>query len=68
MIKSIDAKGAVISLGDNVEGYLRASEISGDRVENTKIHLKIGDKIEVIITNVDRKNRGINLSIKERRY
>lgn len=66
MIKSIDAKGAVISLGDNVEGYLRASEISGDRVENTKIHLKIGDKIEVIITNVDRKNRGINLSIKER--
>lgn len=66
VIKSIDAKGAVISLGDNVEGYLRASEISGDRVENTKIHLKIGDKIEVIITNVDRKNRGINLSIKER--
>ena len=63
-VKSIDAKGSVISLDNDVEGYLRASEISRDRVEDIRAHLKEGDSVEVMIINVDRKNRGINLSIK----
>ncbi len=63
-VKSIDAKGAVIALSDDVEGYLRASEISRDRVEDIRAHLKEGDKIETMIINIDRKNRTINLSIK----
>jgi small subunit ribosomal protein S1 len=46
------------------EGYLRASEISRDRVEDARTHLKEGDEVEAMIINVDRKNRGINLSIK----
>jgi small subunit ribosomal protein S1 len=64
IVKSIDAKGSVISLDNDVEGYLRASEISRDRVEDIHAHLKEGDAVEVMIINVDRKNRGINLSIK----
>lgn len=63
-VKSIDAKGAIIALSDDVEGYLRASEISRDRVEDIRAHLKEGDKIETMIINIDRKNRTINLSIK----
>ncbi len=63
-VKSIDAKGAVIALDNDVEGYLRASEISRDRVEDIRTHLKEGDMVEAMIINVDRKNRGINLSIK----
>ena len=63
-VKSIDAKGSVISLDNDVEGYLRSSEISRDRVEDIRAHLKEGDSVEVMIINVDRKNRGINLSIK----
>ena len=63
-VKSIDAKGAVIALDNGVEGYLRASEIARDRVEDIRTHLKEGDAVEVMIINVDRKNRGINLSIK----
>ncbi len=63
-VKSIDAKGAVIALSDDVEGYLRASEVSRDRVEDIRTHLKEGDKIETMIINIDRKNRTINLSIK----
>ena len=63
-VKSIDAKGSIISLDNDVEGYLRASEISRDRVEDIRTHLKEGDTVEVMIINIDRKNRGINLSIK----
>jgi small subunit ribosomal protein S1 len=63
-VKSVDAKGAVIHLAEEVEGYLRASEISRDRVEDARTHLKEGDEVEAMIINVDRKNRGINLSIK----
>ncbi len=63
-VKSLDAKGAVIALDNDVEGYLRASEVSRDRVEDIRTHLKEGDMIEAMIINVDRKNRGINLSIK----
>jgi small subunit ribosomal protein S1 len=63
-VKSVDPKGAVISLGAEVEGYLRASEISSDRVEDARNHLKEGDKVTAMIINIDRKNRNINLSIK----
>jgi len=63
-VVSVDAKGAVCDLGNDVEGYLRASEISRDRVEDARNHLKEGDEIEVMIINVDRKNRSISLSLK----
>jgi small subunit ribosomal protein S1 len=63
-VKSVDAKGAVIDLGGDIEGFLRASEIAADRVEDARNHLKEGDTVNAMIINVDRKNRGINLSIK----
>jgi len=63
-VKTIDAKGAVIALDDDVEGYLRASEVSRDRVEDIRTHLKEGDELEALIIAVDRKNRSISLSIK----
>ncbi|MCA3039955.1 MAG: S1 RNA-binding domain-containing protein, partial [Rhodocyclaceae bacterium] len=65
-VKSIDAKGATIALSDEVEGYLRASEVSRERVEDMRSHMKEGDEIEAIIINVDRKTRNINLSIKQK--
>ncbi len=63
-VKSLDPKGAVIQLADDVEGYLRASEVSRDRVEDIRTHLKEGDEVEAMIISVDRKNRSISLSIK----
>ena len=63
-VKSIDAKGAVIQLIGDIEGYLRASEVSRDRVEDIRTHLKEGDAVSAMIINIDRKNRSINLSIK----
>jgi small subunit ribosomal protein S1 len=65
-VKTVDAKGAVVQLSNEVEGYLRASEISRDRVEDARNHLKDGDSVTAMIINIDRKNRGINLSIKAR--
>jgi small subunit ribosomal protein S1 len=64
VVKSLDAKGAVITLDGDVEAYLKASEVSADRVEDIRGHLKEGDTVKALIINVDRKNRGINLSIK----
>ncbi len=64
VVKTVDAKGATITLDGDVEGYLKASEMSADRVEDIRLHLKEGDSIKAVIINVDRKNRGINLSIK----
>src|SRR5512140_2505297 len=63
-VKSLDAKGAVITLDGEVEGYLRASEVSRDRVEDMRTHLKEADRVTAMIINIDRKNRSINLSIK----
>ena len=63
-VKSTEAKGAVIQLADDVEGYLRASEVSRDRVEDIRSHVKDGETVEVMIINVDRKTRNISLSIK----
>jgi small subunit ribosomal protein S1 len=64
VVKAIDAKGAVITLDGDVEGYLKASEVSADRVEDIRNHLKEGDAVKAVVINVDRKNRNINLSIK----
>ena len=51
-------------MADEVEGYLCASEISRDRVEDAGTHLKVGDSVEALVLNIDRKARGIQLSIK----
>src|SRR5947207_2640480 len=67
-VKSVDAKGAVISMGGDLEGYLRASEISRDRVEDARNHLKEGDSVTAMVINVDRKNRTINLSVKQKEF
>jgi len=64
VVKAVEPKGAVITLSEEVEGYLRASEISRDRVEDASTHLKVGDELETMIINIDRKARGIQLSIK----
>lgn len=63
-IMSVDAKGATVDLGNGIEGYLRASELSRDRVEDARTLLKEGDEIEARFVGVDRKNRSLNLSIK----
>ena len=65
-VKSVDAKGAVIALSAEIEGYLRASEFSRDRIEDLRTALKEGDAVNAMIINVDRKNRSINLSVKAR--
>ena len=63
-VKSVDAKGAVVQLSDDIEGYLRASEAARERVEDLRTLLKEGDTLDAMIINVDRKSRSINLSIK----
>lgn len=63
-VKSVEAKGAVIDLGNDTEGYLRASEIGPDRVEDARNVLKEGDEVTDAITNIDRKARSIQLSIR----
>ena len=63
-IKEVDAKGAVITLAENVEGYLRASEIQRDRVEDARTLLKEGDKLEAKFIGVDKKSKLISLSMK----
>ncbi len=63
-VKSVEPKGAVISLSVDVDGYLRASEISTGRVEDATTVLNVGDTVEAMIVNVDRKSRTIQLSIK----
>jgi small subunit ribosomal protein S1 len=63
-VKSVDPRGAEIQLSDDVTGYLRASEISSDRVEDARNVLKEGDDVNVMVINVDRKMRSIQLSIK----
>ena len=67
-VKEVDVKGAVIALDETVEGYLRASEISRDRVEDARMVLKEGEEIEAKFIGVDRKNRTISLSIKAKDY
>jgi small subunit ribosomal protein S1 len=63
-VKSVDAKGAVIALEGEVEGYLRASEYARERIDDLSLILKVGDEVEAMVSNVDRKTRSISLSIK----
>lgn len=63
-VTAVDAKGATVELADGVEGYLRASEASRDRVENATLVLSVGDDVEAKFTGVDRKNRAISLSVR----
>jgi len=64
VVREVDAKGAIIDLGNGVDGQLRASDISRDRVEDARLMLKVGDEVEARFTGVDRKGRSISLSIK----
>ncbi len=64
VVREVDAKGAIIDLGNGVDGQLRASELSRDRVEDARLLLKVGEEIEARFTGVDRKGRSISLSIK----
>ncbi len=64
VVREVDAKGAIIDLGNGVDGQLRASDISRDRVEDARLVLKVGEEVEAKFTGVDRKGRSISLSIK----
>jgi small subunit ribosomal protein S1 len=63
-VKSVEPKGAVVTLSVDVEGYLRASEMSSGRVEDASTIVKVGDNVDAMILNIDRKTRSIQLSIK----
>ncbi len=63
-VKAVDPKGATIDLGNDIEGYLRASEISRERVEDARNVLKEGDQVSAVVVNIDRKTRNIQLSVK----
>ncbi|MGP4123674.1 MAG: 30S ribosomal protein S1 [Sodalis sp. (in: enterobacteria)] len=62
-VTAVDAKGATVELADGVEGYLRASEVSRDRIEDATLVLNVGDDVEAKFTGVDRKNRVVSLSV-----
>ena len=64
IVKSVEAKEAVIELAEGIDAILKASEISIDRIEDARNELKVGDSVEAKIVAVDRRNRSINLSIK----
>jgi small subunit ribosomal protein S1 len=66
VVREVDAKGAIIDLGNGVDGQLRASELSRDRVEDARLLLKVGEEVEARFTGVDRKGRSISLSIKQK--
>jgi small subunit ribosomal protein S1 len=63
-VKEVDAKGVVITLSDGVEGYLRASDISRDRVEDARTHYNVGDEVEAKFMGIDKKSKLVTLSIK----
>ncbi len=63
-VKEVDAKAAIIDLGDGIDGTLRASELSRDRIEDARTVLSVGDEVEAKFMGVDRKSRAIMLSIK----
>jgi small subunit ribosomal protein S1 len=65
-VKEVDAKEAIVTLSDGVEGVLKASEISRDRVEDARNAINVGEEVELLVIGVDRKNRVISLSIKAR--
>lgn len=63
-VKEVDAKGAVIELGEGVDGYLRASEIRKERVEDASKEFSVGDEVEAKFISIDRKSRTLSLSIR----
>ena len=63
-VKTVDAKGAEIDLGQDIVGYLRASEISRDRIEDARNVLKESDEVTAVVVNIDRKTRQVSLSVK----
>ena len=63
-VTAVDAKGATVELAGGVEGYLRASEASRDRIEDATLVLNVGDEVEAKFTGVDRKNRVVSLSVR----
>jgi small subunit ribosomal protein S1 len=65
-VKTVDPKGAEIDLGNEIMAYLRASEISRERVEDARNVLKEGDEVTAVVVNIDRKTRNIQLSIKQK--
>jgi len=67
-VREVDAKGAIVELDEGVEGYIRASDLSSDRVDDVRSVLKEGDEIEAKFMGVDRRNRSISLSIKAKDY
>ena len=67
-VTEVDAKSVVIKLADEVEGVLKASDISREKVEDARSMFKVGDSVEAKIISVDRKNRGLALSIKAKDY
>ncbi|WP_297388789.1 30S ribosomal protein S1 [Acidiferrobacter sp.] len=64
VVTAVDAKGATVKLGDDVEGYLRAAEAARDRIEDARAVLKEGDTVEAKVMTIDRKNRKITLSVR----
>ena len=65
-VTEVDAKGATIALADDIEGYIRASELSRDKVEDATTLLKVGDELEAKVISVDRKSRQLSLSVRAR--
>jgi len=63
-VTEVDARGATVDLGDGIQGQLRASELSRDRVEDARMVLKVGDVVEAKFTGLDRKSRVVSLSVK----
>ena len=63
-VTDVDAKGATVELAENIEGYVRASDIAPERIEDASKHLSVGDDIEAKFVGVDKKNRNLTLSIK----
>ena len=63
-VTEVDAKGAVVKLNEEVDGYIKVADLSRDRVEDARSVLNVGDKVEAKIVNIDRKSRSIGLSIK----
>ena len=65
-VAEVEQRGARVDLAEGVEGYIRASEISRERVEDARMVLRAGEKVEVKVVAVDRRRRGVSLSIRER--
>ncbi|MBS0212884.1 MAG: 30S ribosomal protein S1 [Proteobacteria bacterium] len=63
-VKEVDARGAAIDLGENMEGYIRASDIAKERIDDATLHLKVGDTVEAKFIGMDRKGRVLQLSIR----